>query len=105
METKYPAHEALAEYLKLVPDSHYIRATCLNQLGEENYTHKWQMSSPQMLITEYQSLKAKADLVEEVVKALRTCKYEDTMTGAHFWYDFDLVEEALTKANKLTNGE
>jgi hypothetical protein len=39
----------------------------------------------------------KTDIIKELKEALETCKYEDTMTGARFWFDFDKVEQALAK--------
>lgn len=40
------------------------------------------------------------ELISELVGALKTCTYEDTLCGPRFWFNFDMVEDVIAKAQK-----
>lgn len=80
METKYPAHAELLKYKD--PHADMVK-----------------------LIAEFEALKAKADLVDELVEFVQACKQFGVVDATNSFKFESYITDLLTKANKLTNGE
>lgn len=118
METKTELIEALAAFnkrriAKEVPNAQFLPS-------EEHHT-QWATEIAEGITPYVNALKAKADLIPELVATLRLCDrafkagklkdisivpvYDENATKVELVALSDIVADALTKANKLTNGD